>query len=134
VGCLGLCLLAGRIRLLALGNEEASQLGVPLVSTERWAFTFAALAVAAAVALSGLIGFVGLLVPHLLRLRLGPDQRLLLPAATLFGAAFLIATDGLSRLCFLPVGVEPPVGAVTALIGGPVFLWLLRRQLRRSEA
>jgi iron complex transport system permease protein len=132
LGCGGLWLLAGRIRLLALGAEEAMQLGVPVAATERWSFALAALAVAAAVAVSGLIGFVGLLVPHLARLWLGPDQRLLLPAATLFGAAFLIATDGLSRLCFLPVGVEPPVGAVTALLGGPVFLWLLRRQMRRG--
>ena len=85
-------------------------------------------------ALSGLIGFVGLLVPHVIRLWLGPDQRLLLPSATLFGAAFLIATDGLSRLCFLPIGVEPPVGAVTALLGGPVFLWLLRKNLREGSA
>jgi iron complex transport system permease protein len=134
IGCGGLWLLAGRIRLLALGNEEALQLGVPVVATERWSFALSALAVAAAVALSGLIGFVGLLVPHLVRLWLGPDQRLVLPAATLFGAAFLIATDGLSRLCFLPVGVEPPVGAVTALLGGPMFLWLLRRQLRAGQA
>jgi iron complex transport system permease protein len=51
----------------------------------------------------------------------------------LFGAAFLVATDGLARLCFLPVGVEPPIGAVTALLGGPLFLWLLRRELRTSE-
>jgi iron complex transport system permease protein len=133
-GCGGLWLLAGRIRLLSLGAEEAQQLGVPVESTLRWAFALAALVVAAAVALSGLIGFVGLLVPHVLRLWLGPDQRLLLPSATVFGAAFLIATDGLSRLCFLPVGVEPPVGAVTALLGGPLFLSLLRRQLREAES
>jgi iron complex transport system permease protein len=133
-GCGGLWILAGRIRLLALGTEEAQQLGVPVEATIRWAFGLTALVVAAAVALSGLIGFVGLLVPHVIRLWLGPDQRLLLPAATLFGAAFLIATDGLSRLCFLPVGVEPPVGAVTALLGGPVFLWLLRKKLREGTA
>jgi iron complex transport system permease protein len=134
IGCGGLWALAGRIRLLSLGAEEAQQLGVPVVSTVRWSFALAALIVAAAVALSGLIGFVGLLVPHVLRLWLGPDQRLLLPSATLFGAGFLIATDGLSRLCFLPLGVEPPVGAVTALLGGPMFLWLLRRQLREGQS
>jgi iron complex transport system permease protein len=131
-GCGGLWVLAGRIRLLSLGSEEAQQLGVPIEATVRWAFALASLVVASAVALSGLVGFVGLLVPHVLRLWLGPDQRLLLPAATLFGAAFLIATDGLSRLVFLPVGVEPPVGAVTALLGGPMFLWLLGRQLRQG--
>jgi iron complex transport system permease protein len=132
LGCGGLCLLAGKLRLIALGPEEAAQLGVDVRRTVRFALGAASLAVAAAVGLSGLIGFVGLLVPHLLRIWLGPDQRLLLPASVLFGAAFLVAADGLARLCFLPVGIEPPIGAVTALFGGPVFLWLLRRELRES--
>jgi iron complex transport system permease protein len=130
LGCAILCALAGRLRLLALGAEEAAQLGVDVASTARWALAAASLAVASAVALSGLIGFVGLLVPHLLRLWLGPDQRLLLPASVVFGAAFLVATDGVARLAFLPAGVEPPVGAVTAMLGGPLFLVLLRRELR----
>jgi len=132
VGCAVLCALAGRLRLIALGTEEAAQLGVDVPATVRWALAASSLAVAAAVALSGLIGFVGLLVPHLLRLWLGPDQRLLLPASVIFGAAFLVATDGVARLAFLPAGVEPPVGAVTALLGGPLFLLLLRRELRGS--
>ena len=132
VGCAVLCALAGRLRLMALGTEEAAQLGVDVTWTARWALAGASLAVASAVALSGLIGFVGLLVPHLLRLWLGPDQRLLLPASVIFGAAFLVATDGVARLAFLPAGVEPPVGAVTALLGGPLFLVLLRRELRAS--
>lgn len=132
VGCGVLCALAGRLRLIALGPDEAAQLGVDVAWTVRWALGAASLVVAAAVALSGLIGFVGLLVPHLLRAWIGPDQRLLLPASVLFGAAFLVAADGLARLCFLPVGVEPPVGAVTALFGGPLFLLLLRRELRRA--
>jgi iron complex transport system permease protein len=132
LGCAILCALAGRLRLMALGIEEAAQLGVDVTSTARWALAAASLAVASAVALSGLIGFVGLLVPHLLRLWLGPDQRLLLPSSVIFGAAFLVATDGVARLAFLPVGVEPPVGAVTALLGGPLFLVLLRRELRAS--
>ncbi len=132
LGCAVLCGLAGRLRLMALGTEEAAQLGVDVAWTARWALAAASLAVASAVALSGLIGFVGLLVPHLLRLWLGPDQRLLLPASVIFGAAFLVATDGVARLAFLPAGVEPPVGAVTALLGGPLFLVLLRRELRVS--
>jgi iron complex transport system permease protein len=130
LGCGTLWLLAGKLRLIALGPDEAAQLGVNVPQTVRWALAAASLAVAASVALSGLIGFVGLLVPHLLRLWLGPDQRLLLPASVVFGAAFLVATDGLARVCFLPVGVEPPIGAVTALLGGPLFLWLLRRELQ----
>jgi iron complex transport system permease protein len=134
VGCGGMCALAGRLRLIALGSEEAAQLGVDVPGTVRLALAASSLAVAAAVALSGLIGFVGLLVPHLLRLWLGPDQRLLLPASVFFGAAFLVATDGVARLAFLPAGVEPPVGAVTALLGGPLFLVLLRRELAGGGA
>jgi iron complex transport system permease protein len=129
VGCGGLCALAGRIRLLALGTDEAAQLGVDVRATVRWTLACSALAVSASVAVAGLIGFVGLLVPHLLRLRLGPDQRLLIPASILGGAAFLAAADALGRLSFLPLGIEPPVGAITALLGGPVFLLLLRRSL-----
>jgi iron complex transport system permease protein len=128
-GSLGLIALAGRLRLLALGGEEAAQLGVDVALTVRLTLAGAALVVAAAVGVSGLVGFVGLLVPHLLRLWLGPDQRLLLPASALFGASFLIAADALGRLLFLPTGIEPPVGAITALLGGPLFLWLLRRSL-----
>ncbi|MHB8417504.1 MAG: FecCD family ABC transporter permease [Myxococcales bacterium] len=129
IGCAGLLAFAGRIRLLALGPEEAAQLGVDVRSTVGWTLAFSALAVAASVAVAGLIGFVGLLVPHLLRLRLGPDQRLLIPASILGGAAFLAAADALGRLCFLPLHIEPPVGAITALLGGPVFLLLLRKSL-----
>ncbi len=132
VGCAGLALLAGRIRLLALGNDEAAQLGVDVPGTVRMTLGLTSLVVAAAVAVSGLIGFVGLLVPHMLRLRLGPDQRLLLPASVFGGAIFLILADAVGRLAFLPLGIEPPVGALTALLGGPLFLVLLRRSLREA--
>ncbi len=81
---------------------------------------------AVAVAVAGMIGFVGLVVPHLLRLVLGPDHRLLLPAGFLGGAAFLVLADLVSRLILAPN--ELPVGVVTALIGGPFFLYLLRRR------
>ncbi len=131
-GGAGLVLLAGRIRLLSLGEDEAAQLGVDVKGTVRWTLAACALAVASAVAVSGLIGFVGLLVPHLLRLRIGPDQRLLVPASILGGAAFLVLADAAGRLAFLPLGVEPPVGALTALLGGPLFLVLLRRGLREE--
>jgi iron complex transport system permease protein len=79
-----------------------------------------------------MVGFVGLIVPHLVRRVVGPDHRLLLPASALFGAAFLVLADALARLAFLPLGTEPPVGAVTAFVGGPFFLWLLRRSARRE--
>jgi iron complex transport system permease protein len=71
-------------------------------------------------------------VPHLVRRAVGPDHRLLLPASVLFGAAFLVLADLAARLAFLPRGTEPPVGALTALAGGPFFLWLLRRTGRRA--
>ncbi len=95
-------------------------------------FFAASAATGAAVALAGMVGFVGLLVPHLVRRVVGPDHRLLLPASALFGAAFLVLADALARLAFLPLGTEPPVGAVTAFLGGPFFLWLLRRSTRRE--
>jgi len=82
------------------------------------------------VALSGMVGFVGLIVPHLVRRVAGPDHRLLVPASALFGAAFLVLADAAARLAFLPLGTEPPVGALTAFAGGPFFLWLLRRTER----
>src|SRR5207249_1609176 len=88
------------------------------------------LLVGAAVSVAGMIGFVGLIVPHLLRLVLGPDHRLLVPASFLAGAAFLVWADMLARTALAPV--ELPVGVVTALVGGPFFVYLLRRHLRRA--
>ena len=88
--------------------------------------------VGAAVSVAGLIGFVGLIIPHLLRLLLGPDHRLLVPAAALAGAAFLVVCDTFARS--LLGGRELPVGAITALAGGPLFLVLLRRYHQRGLA
>jgi iron complex transport system permease protein len=85
----------------------------------------AALVTAAAVAFTGIIGFVGLIVPHMMRLVLGADHRLLVPASTLFGATFLIWSDALARTIVAPT--ELPVGIITALCGGPFFIYLLRR-------
>jgi iron complex transport system permease protein len=118
--------LARALNALALGEEPAAQLGVDVERTKRVLLLSTSLMVGAAVSVSGLIGFVGLLVPHLLRLVLGPDHRLLVPAAALGGAAFLVACDTLARIVL--GGRELPVGAVTALAGGPLFLLLLRRQ------
>lgn len=125
-----LCAQAGRLNLLTLGDEDAASLGVPVERTRRLLLLAASLSVAGAVALSGLIGFVGLIVPHLLRLWLGPDQRLLLPASAIAGAAFLMLADLGARLLFSALAAEPPVGVVTALLGGPFFLLLLRRNER----
>ena len=88
----------------------------------------ASAAVSAAVALSGLVGFVGLLVPHLARLVLGADQRLSLPASALLGASFLMLADLAARLMFRVFHTEPPVVVITALLGGPLFLLLMMRR------
>ena len=126
--------LSGRLNLLLLGDEDAASLGVAVERT-RWTLLLAASAsVAGAVALSGLIGFVGLLVPHLLRLLLGPDQRLLVPLSALGGAAYLLLADMLARMATPLAGESLPVGAVTALLGGPLFLALLYRRGRLAGA
>jgi len=111
---------------LSLGEEGAAQLGVDVERVKRRTFLFGSLLTALAVSVAGMIGFVGLVVPHLLRLTLGPDHRLLLPAAFFGGAAFLVLADLVSRLLLAPD--ELPVGVVTALVGGPFFLLLLRRR------
>ena len=121
---------SAQLNLLSLGDDEASSLGVEVGRSRGAVFLAASLATGAAVALAGLVGFVGLIVPHLLRRVRGPDHRALLPASVLFGAAFLVLADAGARLAFLPLGSEPPVGALTALLGGPLFLWLLRRTER----
>jgi iron complex transport system permease protein len=122
-----LVLLSGQLNLLALGDEEAASLGVPVGRARAAVLLAASTATGAAVALSGLVGFVGLIVPHALRRIVGPDHRLLLPASALFGAAFLVLADAAARVLFVALGTEPPVGALTAFVGGPLFLWLLRR-------
>jgi iron complex transport system permease protein len=119
---------AGRLNLLALGDEAAGHLGVDVRSLERRVFIACSLVVGAIVSVTGLIGFVGLIVPHALRRVLGPDNRTLLPASLLAGGATLVTCDLASRALFRWLHTEPPVGAVTALVGGPVFLWMLRRK------
>lgn len=126
VAALVLCLARWRsLNLLMLGDGPAAHLGLD-VGREKLRLTMiATLATSAAVAISGTIGFVGLVVPHLLRLAIGPDHRLLLPASAVLGAALLAFADLGARLAG---GV--PVGVVTALVGAPFFLWLLRRSRR----
>ena len=125
---LALFALAPKVNLLALGDDAAASLGVDVARVRAGVFLAASLAVGVAVSRTGLVAFVGLLVPHLVRLAFGPDQRLLVPAAALGGAAFLLAADLAARLLFVPLGTELPVGALTALFGGPLFVVLLRRE------
>jgi iron complex transport system permease protein len=118
--------LARDYNVLTLGEEGARQLGVDVERLKRTTFVLGSLATALAVAYAGMIGFVGLVVPHLLRRLYGPDHRLLLPAAFVGGAAFLVLADLVARSLTAPA--ELPVGVVTALVGGPLFLLLLRRR------
>ena len=119
-------ILPRTLNLLTLGEDVAGSRGVDVVRAQRTAFLSASLATGAAVSLAGPIGFIGIVVPHLVRLVVGSDHRLVLPAATFFGAAFLVVCDLLARTVMAPI--ELPVGIVTAMIGGPLFLWLLVRK------
>ena len=111
------------LNLLTLGEDVAAARGVEVIRAQRLAFLSASLATGAAVSLGGPIGFIGIVVPHLVRLMVGADHRIVLPAATLFGATFTVLCDLAARTVMAPV--ELPVGIITALIGGPFFLWLL---------
>ena len=118
--------LARPLNLLSLGPESAEPRGIEVARAQRAAFLSGSLATGAAVSIAGPIGFVGIIVPHLVRLMVGADHRVVLPSSALFGAAFLVACDLLARTALSPI--ELPVGVVTALIGGPFFLWLLVRK------
>jgi len=127
-GCIALYSYARDLNLLALGEEQARQLGVETEPLKLGVILLAALVTAAAVSVSGIIGFVGLVVPHIARKLVGPDHRLLLPAAGLLGAAFLVWADTLAR----GIGEYFPVGVLTALLGAPFFFHLLRRRPRAA--
>jgi iron complex transport system permease protein len=114
------------LNLLAVGTDAAAARGVDVLRAQRLAFFSASLATGAAVSLGGPIGFIGIVVPHLVRLIVGSDHRIVLPASALFGAGFLVACDVIARTILAPL--ELPVGIVTAIIGGPFFLWLLVRR------
>ncbi|MEW5982726.1 MAG: iron ABC transporter permease [Acidobacteriota bacterium] len=114
------------LNLLSLDEDAAAARGINVVRSQQLAFFSASLATGAAVSLGGPIGFVGIVVPHLVRLLVGADHRVVLPSAALFGAAFLVVCDLVARVLLAPL--ELPVGIITAVIGGPFFLWLLIRQ------
>jgi iron complex transport system permease protein len=125
-GAAVLLALARPLNLLAVGEETATYLGARVERTKRLAFGAASLLAAGAVAVSGVIGFVGLVVPHVARLLWGSDHRTLLPGAALLGASFLVLCDLAARLVARPG--ELPIGVVTAFVGVPFFVWLLRRR------
>jgi len=128
IGALALLLFARPLNALLLGESEAGHLGFRVERTKRAIVVLAALVTGAAVALTGVISFVGLVVPHVVRLLAGPDHRLLLPCSMMFGAALLLIADLFARTVVLPA--ELPISILMACIGGPFFIWLLLRRRR----
>jgi iron complex transport system permease protein len=114
------------LNILTLGEETAQHLGVDIEKVKKLLLIFGSLVTAAAVSISGLIGFIGLIIPHITRIVIGPDHRILLPTSIIVGASFLVICDALARVIVSPV--ELPVGVITALSGGPFFIYLLRRK------
>src|SRR5699024_229820 len=117
-----------QLNMMRLGEDHAKTSGINTRVTRNFVLTIAALITGAAVAVSGVIGFIGLVVPHILRLMIGPDHRLLLPASALGGAAFLIFADLISRMILQPITLQ--VGVISALIGAPLFILLILRAYR----
>lgn len=128
LGLAPLVLLRWRIGVLSLGDDEARALGIAVSRLRAIVIVAATLATASVVAISGVIGWVGLMVPHMARLLVGPRFDRLLPASILLGAAFMIAVDTLARS---GARIEIPLGVLTAVIGGPIFVWLLAHNRRR---
>ncbi|MFG1496873.1 iron ABC transporter permease [Saccharospirillum sp. HFRX-1] len=123
-------LLAPALNVLLMGEAVCEHLGIDPHRIRRLVFIFTALAVGAGVSVAGMIGFVGLVVPHLVRLSIGPDHRALIPLSGIVGAALLVWADILARIVVAPA--ELPIGIITSLIGGPFFLYLLLRQNDRT--
>ena len=119
---------ATQMNALLHGGDTAHTLGVDVARLRRRIFLCGSLLTGAAVACAGPIGFIGILVPHVLRALFGPDHRLLVPAAAIGGAIFALGADTLARLAFLVVGTEPTAGVITALVGAPFFLYALRHR------
>ncbi len=111
--------------LIATGDETALQLGVEVRRVKRLSYLLASIITGLVVSVSGVIGFVGLIIPHICRMLFGPDHRLLVPASMLMGAAFMVIADLIARTILAPT--EIPVGAVTAAIGAPLFVYLLKK-------
>ncbi|MEQ8284108.1 iron ABC transporter permease [Thalassospira sp.] len=131
VGVLYLLRLGTPLNLFLLGEAEARHLGVEVEHLKRRATVVTALVVGAGVAVSGIIGFVGLVAPHLVRLVTGPDNRYVLPASAICGAIILTCADAVARIIVLPA--ELPIGLVTGIVGGPFFLGLLMREKKRRR-
>jgi iron complex transport system permease protein len=119
------------LNVMLLGEEQAQYLGVDIEWVKRYILVLSALITGVAVSVSGIIGFVGLIIPHIMRILVGPDHRILFPASTLLGAIFLVISDTIARTILNHVIMEPielPVGIITALFGAPFFIYLLRKR------
>ncbi len=123
--------MSRELNILTQGESNAFHLGVEVETAKKLLFVIASAMVAGAVAVAGMIGFVGLVVPHMMRMIVGPDHRVLIPASALGGAIFLIIADTLARTLLPPL--EIPVGALTALVGSPYFVYLLRKKRHSGE-
>ncbi len=126
IGFILIWVFAAQLDLLTQGEESAADLGLNVARSRLILFILAGALTAGAVAMAGLVGFVGLVVPHICRLLWGPSHRILIPFAAFFGASFLMLADALSRSIYAPA--EIPVGVITALLGAPFFLYLLQRR------
>lgn len=132
ISLIGLFLKRKELNLLLLGEAEAKYLGIDIIRLKSQVVVLIAVGVGAAVSLTGLIGFVGLVVPHLVRLLVGANLRMMMPVCVLAGALVVLVSDWLARVVVSPA--ELPIGIVTALIGGPIFIYLLRRQIGGHHA
>ena len=123
IGVVVLMLLRWRINLLSMGDEEAQALGLNPSRTRLVVIAACTLLTSAAVSISGIIGWLGLVIPHMTRMIVGPDNKILIPASLSLGASFLLLIDNISRAV---ISIEIPIGILTAVIGVPIFLYLLR--------
>lgn len=124
IGIIGMCLFSWKLNILSMGDREAKTLGMNVKFNKAAIISFATLATAGAVSVSGIIGWVGLVVPHICRMIVGNDNRKLIPASVSFGACFMVLVD---TICRTLTGAEIPLGIVTSLVGGPFFIYLLKK-------
>ncbi|MDP6685319.1 MAG: iron ABC transporter permease [Candidatus Omnitrophota bacterium] len=125
-GCIAIFILSQDLNAIAIGEEEAVHLGVNIEKVKKILFLITSLVTGAIVSVSGMIGFVGLIIPHMMRLVVGPNHKLLIPASCLGGAAFLVLCDTFARSLIPPI--EVPIGVITSCIGAPIFIILLKRK------
>jgi iron complex transport system permease protein len=126
IGVVVMYVFSSELNLMTFGEESAISMGVNVEQVKIMLFVMASLITATAVSISGLIGFVGLIIPHIVRMLYGPDHKILLPASVLLGSTFLVIADTLSRTLIMPY--ELPVGVVTAFFGAPFFVYLLKKR------